>query len=126
MLARLLTTRAEWLPLGVAVLALLAARRPQAGLALAALLGAGVAAAGLAGVLVGEKLLFVISIPQAHSEVAFIGRWRWLLPLLAGAACLLPVLLRWSGWRRLQPADTILAGAALLLLGAAWSHPLLP
>jgi uncharacterized membrane protein YwaF len=124
-MAGLLTTKAEWVPLLAALVVLVAARQLRVGLALAALLGAGTAAAGMAGVLLGEKLLFVISVPQAHNPVAFIGRWRWLLPLLCGAGCALPVLLRWRGFRRMEHADAILAGAALLLLGLAWSRPLL-
>jgi hypothetical protein len=121
-----LLSPAQWLPVLVLAVALFGARRLRPGLPLLALLGAALAAGGMAGVLLGEMLLFVLATPQPRSLAAFLGVWPTLLPVLCGAACTLPLLLR----RRLptcwEAADALLAGAAVWLLATAWRHPLPP
>lgn len=124
--ARLLFTPAQWLPLlGVGV-ALVAVRRLRLGLLLAGLLGGALAALGMAAVLLAETLLFVISQPQAHRLAAFLHPWPVLLPLLAAVACAIPVAIRWRGLQAWTHVDAILAGAVLVLLGTAWTHPIPP
>ena len=124
--ARLLLTPAQWLPLVVLGLALVGARRLRLGLFLAGLLGGGVAAVGMVGVLLGETLLYVISVPQAHHMAAFLGPWPVLVPLLGALACAAPIGLRWRGLGAWTHVDAILAGVTLVLLGTAWNHPLPP
>jgi uncharacterized membrane protein YwaF len=120
--AHLLVSKAQWAPVLALVAGLSLGLRP--GLALLTLLGAVLAAGGMAGVLLTETLLFVISVPQARSLAAFLGPWPVALPLLCGAACALPVVLRWRPPTRWEAPDALLAGAALFLLGTAWRHPL--
>ncbi len=116
----------QWLPLVGLGLVLVAARQLRVGLLLAALLGGGIAAAGMGAVLLGETLLYEISLPQAHNLAHFLGPWPVLLPLLAGVACAVPVAIRWRGLRAWTHVDAILAGLALVLLGTALRHPLPP